>query len=65
MEELPLPPGFDEKKLQQALRAFTAALGADKVFAEELDRISYHDKFAIDEALHLPLAAIAPVTVEE
>jgi len=65
MEELPLPPGFDAQKLQQALRAFTAALGADKVFAEELDRESYHDKFAIDDDAHLPLAAIAPESVEE
>ena len=65
MEELLLPPGFDEQKLQQVLRALTAALGADKVFVEEADRAGYHDKFAIDDTRHLPLAAISPETVEE
>ncbi|WEK45938.1 MAG: FAD-binding oxidoreductase [Candidatus Andeanibacterium colombiense] len=65
MEELPLPPGFDAAKLQQAMRAFVAALGADKVFLEEQDRLAYHDKFAIDDTHHLPLGAVAPTTVEE
>jgi hypothetical protein len=34
MEDDWLPPGFDEQKLAQVMRAFEAALGADKVFFE-------------------------------
>ncbi len=65
MEELPLPPGFDSHKLQQAMRALVAALGEDRVFAETLDREAYHDKFAIDDSHNLPLAAVADDSVEE
>ena len=61
----PLPPALTLQQLTQAQRAFETALGADKVFFEDLDRRTYQDKFAIDEAAHLPAGAIAPTTVEE
>src|SRR5207253_414968 len=65
MEEYPLPPGFTAEKMRQAVRAFESVLGAGKVFFEDLDRTSYHDKFAIDDARHLPAGAVAPTSVEE
>ena len=65
MPDIPLPPGFTALKLTQARRAFESALGAGKVFFEDLDRTSYHDKFAIDEHRHLPAGAIGPTRVEE
>ena len=65
MEDDTLPPGFDEQKLAQVMRAFEAALGADKVFFEGVDRTGYRDKFAIQEGTHLPAGAIGPTTVEE
>lgn len=65
MAETPLPPDFNAQKLDQARRAFESALGSSKVFFDDLDRTSYHDKFAVDDALHLPAGAIAPTTVEE
>ena len=61
----PLPPNLSLQQLTQAQRAFETALGADKVFFEDLDRRSYQDKFAVDDAAHLPAGAIAPTTVEE
>ena len=65
MEELPLPPGFTAQKMDQAMRAFAAALGADKVFFEDVDRQTYRDKFWVDEGAHSPVGAIAPTSVEE
>ena len=65
MAEIPLPPGFTAAKMSQAQKAFEAALGADKVFFEDLDRVGYQDKFAIDDARHHPAGAIAPTSVEE
>ena len=62
---IPLPPGFTAQKMAQAQRAFEAALGAKKVFFEPLDRTSYQDKFAVNDAGHHPAGAIAPETVEE
>ena len=59
---VPLPPDFTLQKLTQAQRAFETALGADKVFFEDLDRTGYRDKFAIDEGAHLPVGAIGPTT---
>ena len=61
MAETWLPPGFTAAKLTQAQRAFESVLGAGKVFFEELDRTSYQDKFAIDDALHLLLMPVASV----
>lgn len=46
-------------------RDLEAALGADKLFFDEMDQLSYQDKFAIDDALHLPAGGIAPSSVEE
>jgi 4-cresol dehydrogenase (hydroxylating) len=51
--------------MDQAARAFEAALGAGKVFFDDLDRITYRDKFWVDEGAHIPSGAIAPTTVEE
>ena len=51
--------------MAEAMRAFETALGADKVFFQDLDRSIYQDKFAIDPAAHLPAGGIAPVSVEE
>ena len=65
MADIPLPPGFTAQKLSQARSAFETALGADKVFFEDLDRHTYEDKFSIDPALHLPVGGIAPTSVEE
>lgn len=65
MADIPLPPGFTAQKMDQARKAFEAALGADKVFFEDLDRVSYQDKFAIDDAGHHPAGAIGPTSVEE
>ena len=64
-DEIPLPPGFTAQKMDQARRAFEAALGADKVFFDDLDRQTYRDKFWVDEGAHIPSGAIAPNTVEE
>ena len=56
---------FDAALMGQVRRAFESALGADKVFFEALDRNSYKDKFAINDAAHHPAGAIGPTTVEE
>jgi 4-cresol dehydrogenase (hydroxylating) len=64
-EEFPLPPGFTAQKMDQAMRAFEAALGAEKVFFDDLDRQTYRDKFWVDEDAHIPFGAIAPTSVEE
>ncbi|AKH43910.1 4-cresol dehydrogenase (hydroxylating) [Altererythrobacter atlanticus] len=65
MADIPLPPGFTEAKVTQAQRAFESVLGAKKVFFTDLDRTSYEDKFAVDDAAHHPVGAIAPESVEE
>lgn len=65
MSGIPLPPSFDAAKLAQARRAFEDALGTGKVFFEDLDRATYQDKFAVEDARHLPAGAIAPESVEE
>ena len=65
MEDDFLPPGFDEAKFTQLMRAFEAALGANKVFFEGLDRTGYRDKFAVQEGAHQPAGAVGPTTVEE
>lgn len=65
MPERVLPPGLSAAQVDATLRRFEAIVGADNVFAEDLDRASYADKFAVDDRRHVPLGAIAPVTVEE
>ncbi|WP_305096857.1 FAD-binding oxidoreductase [Croceibacterium aestuarii] len=65
MADIPLPPGFTAQKMDQARKAFEAALGADKVFFEDIDRLGYSDKFAIDDDAHHPSGAIGPTSVEE
>src|SRR5688572_16267756 len=65
MEDDFLPPGFTAAKLDQAIRAFQAALGADKVFFEDIDRTGYRDKFAVNDGGHMPAGAIGPTSVEE
>ncbi len=52
-------------RLDAARAALEAALGADKVFFEALDRTSYKDKFAVDDDAHHPAGAVSPETVEE
>jgi len=65
MADIPLPPGFDAQKIAQAQRAFESVLGASKVFFDELDRDTYKDKFAVNDAVHHPVGAVAPTSVEE
>lgn len=65
MADSPLPLGTSQQAIREAQRAFKSALGADKVFFEQLDRNSYRDKFSVDDLAHLPAGAIAPTTVEE
>ncbi len=65
MADIPLPPGFTAMKMNEARKAFEAALGADKVFFDDVDRVGYQDKFAIDESAHHPAGAIGPTSVEE
>lgn len=57
--------GFTPQQLAHAQRAFESALGVGKVFFEDLDRVTYQDKFAVDDAAHHPSGAIAPTNVEE
>jgi 4-cresol dehydrogenase (hydroxylating) len=65
MPERVLPPGLSESRLKAALRRFEAISGKAYVFAEDLDRASYADKFAVDDNRHIPLGAVAPASVEE
>src|ERR1700753_2842506 len=60
-----LPPGLTAAKLEAARKEFAAVVGQKNVFFDALDRDSYRDKFAIDDADHQPLGAIAPLTAEE
>lgn len=53
------------KAMDALRRDLEAALGADTLFFDEMDQLSYQDKFAIDDALHLPAGGIAPSSVEE
>ncbi|MFC3096910.1 FAD-binding oxidoreductase [Alteraurantiacibacter palmitatis] len=65
MADIPLPPGFTAQKMDEARRALESVLGSGKVFFEDLDRRSYMDKFAVDDALHHPAGAVACESVEE
>src|SRR6478672_6470947 len=51
--------------LSVALKAFQGAIGADNVFATDMDRVAYCDHYSPDENKHMPGAAVAPGTVEE
>ena len=65
MVEMILPPGLTASRLKSAMRQFEAIVGAQYVFADALDRHTYADKFAVDDSHHVPLGAVAPVSVEE
>jgi 4-cresol dehydrogenase (hydroxylating) len=65
MPDRVLPPGLSDSRARAALRQLETIVGADHVFSTALDRQTYADKFAIDEAHHMPLGAVAPATVEE
>ena len=60
-----LPPGLSASRLDRALRDFGRAVGDEWVLATDLDRDTYLDHFAVDEAAHAPSAAVAPLTVEQ
>ncbi|MEO6103865.1 MAG: FAD-dependent oxidoreductase [Pseudoxanthomonas sp.] len=59
-----LPPGLSAAQLASALKEFAQVVGADWVFSTDLDRDTYLDHFAVDEAAHASSAAVAPLTVE-
>ena len=65
MAEVPLPPRMTLAQLGAARRDLEAALGSDKCFFTDLDRRTYQDKFAVDDAAHHPAGAVAPTSVEE
>ena len=60
-----LPSGLTPGKLDAARREFAGVVGEQNLFFDALDRDSYRDKFAIDDAGHKPLGAIAPISAEE
>jgi 4-cresol dehydrogenase (hydroxylating) len=63
--QLTLPEGVSASQFEAALRAFAGVVGEEWVFATDLDRDTYLDQFAWDEAAHAPGAAVAPLTAEE
>ncbi len=65
MSDRPMPPGLTEDKLAIAISRFEKVIGRDNVFFTPLDRQTYQDKFAINDSLHHPLGALAPLTAEE
>ncbi|WP_245978628.1 FAD-binding oxidoreductase [Aurantiacibacter xanthus] len=65
MADIPLPPGFTAMKMDQARAELETLLGSSKVFFEDLDRITYKDKFAVNDAGHHASGAVAPESVEE
>ena len=60
-----LPPGMSAAQLDRALKDCARAVGDEWVFATDLDRDTYLDHFAVDEAAHAPAAAVAPINVEQ
>ena len=60
-----LPPGLAAAQLDAALKEFGRAIGDDWVLASDLDRDTYVDHFAVNEAAHAPSAALAPLTVAQ
>jgi 4-cresol dehydrogenase (hydroxylating) len=65
MSGMVLPPGLTAERLRAIRRELQAAVGADFVFLDDMDRSSYADKFSIDERHNLPLGGIAPASVEQ
>src|SRR5690606_17544492 len=63
--QLSLPEGLSLQQFEAALRAFAGVVGDDWVLATDLDRDTYLDQFAWDEAAHAPSAAVAPETAEQ
>ncbi|MFM1886912.1 MAG: hypothetical protein RL026_2069 [Pseudomonadota bacterium] len=51
--------------LDRAVKAMTAVLGADAVFATAQDQDTYSDRFPVDPKAHRPHAAVAPTTAEQ
>lgn len=60
-----LPPALDTARWRAARADFEAAVGRANAFFDADDQASYADKFAVDEARHRPLGAVAPATTEE
>src|SRR5690606_17517120 len=57
--------GISQATMRQALDAFAAVVGTERVFTSEEDRGSYLDPFAVGDTLeHEPSAAVAPKSVE-
>ena len=65
MADIVLPPGLTLAKLDQARREFAGVVGAENLFFDELDRDSYRDKFSMEDVLHKPAGAIAPISTRE
>jgi 4-cresol dehydrogenase (hydroxylating) len=65
MADIVLPPGLTPAALDAARKDFAAVVGEQNLFFDALDRESYRDKFAVEDARHRPLGAIAPLTAEE
>lgn len=60
-----LPPGMTASQMDRALKAMARVVGDDWVLATDLDRDTYLDHFAVDEAAHAAAAAVAPLTAEQ
>jgi 4-cresol dehydrogenase (hydroxylating) len=60
-----LPPGMSARQMDRALRALGHVVGDEWVLATDLDRDTYLDHFAVDEAAHAAAAAVAPLTAEQ
>ena len=63
--KLQLPPGMTAAQLDRALKDLERVVGRDHVMATDLDRDTYLDHFAWDEAAHAPSGAVAPASAEE
>ena len=65
MSSMILPPGFTAERLRKIHRELQAAVGAEFVFLDDMDRSSYSDKFSIDDQHNRPLGGIAPASAEQ
>ena len=63
--KLALPPGVSASQLDRALKAFAKVVGDEWVLSTDLDRDTYLDHFAVDEAAHAAAAAVVPLTAEQ
>ncbi|HXC57762.1 MAG TPA: FAD-binding oxidoreductase, partial [Steroidobacteraceae bacterium] len=59
-----LPPGMNAGQMDKALSALTRVVGSEWVLATDLDRDTYLDHFAVDEAAHAAAAAVVPQNAE-